>query len=91
VVTARSAPELAALRQARPRHDAALGEWSFAYDLPLTDGSTTCTQHREVRYVDAAGAAERIRLADEAGFGGAALWALGNEPGDLWPRLTTPP
>jgi spore germination protein YaaH len=90
-VTARSAPELAALRAAQPQHDANTGEWSFTYDLPLTDGASTCTQHRVVRYIDAEGAADRIRLADDAGFDGAALWALGNEPVELWPQLTAPP
>jgi spore germination protein YaaH len=90
-VTARSAGDLAARRAAVPVYDNVTGEWSFTYDLPLTDGSSSCTQRRVVRYVDSRGAAARSRLADEAGLDGVAIWALGNEPHDLWPGLTTPP
>ena len=31
------------------------GEWFFEYDLEVTDGVTTCTQTRQVHYVDGDG------------------------------------
>jgi spore germination protein YaaH len=86
-VTARSAADLAARRAAVPVYDRVTGELSFTYELELADGTTSCTQRRVVQYVDARGAAERSRLADEAGLDGVAIWALGNEPPDLWPGL----
>jgi hypothetical protein len=90
-VTARSAADLAARRAAVPVYDKVTGEWSFSYELTLGEGSTSCTQRRVVRYVDARGAAERSRLAAEAGLDGVAIWALGNEPHELWPGLAAPP
>ena len=55
-VTTRSVDDLIARRRrdAGPRRG--VGEWSFTYDLEVTDGTTTCTQTREVHYVDADGA-----------------------------------
>ena len=47
------------------------------YDLAVDDGTTTCTQHREVHYVDADGAQVRMQRAVDAGFGGVALFAFG--------------
>jgi spore germination protein YaaH len=67
------------------------GEWSFRYDLPLTNGATSCTQHREVHYVDSAGALQRAALARTAGFHGASLWALGYEDEAFWTALAAPP
>ena len=88
-VTARSAEELARRRNAQPAFDAVTGEWAFTYDLPLTDGTSTCTQHREVRYVDVQGADQRIDLAHAAGFDGVSLWALGYEPAGVQTGSTT--
>ena len=48
--------ELAARRGATPVFDPATYEWSFTYDLVVDDGTTSCTQQREVHYVDADGA-----------------------------------
>jgi hypothetical protein len=70
-------------------HDAAAGEWSFTYDLQLGDGATACTQHREVHYVDADGVQQRIQLAVDAGFAGAALFALGYEDEAVWGAVDT--
>ena len=73
-----------------PRYDDVTGEWSFTYQLPLTDGTTSCTQTREVHYVDSDGALARRRLAEEAGFAGGSLWALGYEDDALWSNLAPP-
>ena len=83
-VTARSVDDLIARRGATPVRDVASGEWTFTYDLEVTDGATTCTQTREVHYVDADGARARIDLARDAGLGGVALWALGYETDGTW-------
>ena len=89
-VTARSARDLATKRGAEPVYDAVTGEWSFTYPLELSDGTTTCTQTREVHYVDSQGAVARLDLAHAAGFDGGSLWALGYEDDSLWPSLTDP-
>jgi spore germination protein YaaH len=86
-VTARTAPELAARRRAEPVYDEIVGEWAFTYQLELSDGVTSCTQTRQVRYVDGDGALARAALADEAGFGGSSLWALGYEDEAFWNGL----
>jgi HAD superfamily hydrolase (TIGR01509 family) len=83
-VTARSVDDLIARRGATPVRDEESGEWTFTYELEVTDGSATCTQTREVHYVDADGARARIDLAREAGLGGVALWALGYETDGTW-------
>ena len=64
-VSQRNIDELLAKRSATPVRDPGLGEASFTYQLEVTDGTTTCTQTREVHYVDAEGARERIDLARE--------------------------
>ncbi len=83
-VTARSVHDLVALRDALPESDPATGEWSFSYELEVSDGTTTCTQQRQVHYVDGDGAVDRIHIAREAGLGGVALWALGYEDAQVW-------
>jgi spore germination protein YaaH len=83
-VTARSVDDLIARRDATPLRDDASGEWTFTYELEVTDGAMTCTQFREVHYVDADGARARIDLAREAELGGVALWALGYETDGTW-------
>lgn len=88
-VTARTANELAARRGATPILDPLNLEWQFRYDLTVSDGITSCVQTREVRWVDAEGAAARVHLARAAGWGGVALWALGYEDDDAWAALTT--
>ncbi|HEY8093654.1 MAG TPA: hypothetical protein VID93_07710, partial [Acidimicrobiales bacterium] len=87
-VTARSAPDLAARRGAEPTYDAVTGEWTFTYKLELSDATTTCTQTRQVHYIDSQGALARLALAEKAGFDGGALWALGYEDAALWSGLS---
>jgi spore germination protein YaaH len=83
-VTARSLDELAQRRNATPVHDPETGEWSFRYDLVIDDGATSCTQTRQVNYVGADGIQQRIELALDAGYSGAALFALGYEDPEVW-------
>ena len=45
---------------------------------------TTCTQTREVHYVDAAGAKARVKIAREERIGGVAFWALGFDGEAVW-------
>ena len=87
-VTARSAPELARRRQAEPVYDETTGEWAFTYQLELSDGANSCTQTRQVRYVDGEGALARAALAEAAGFSGSSLWALGYEDEAFWNGLS---
>ena len=89
-VTARSVDDLIARRGATPVRDVASGEWTFTYELEVTDGATTCTQTREVHYVDADGARARIDLARDAG---SAAWRCGRSatrPMARGSRSTTP-
>ncbi len=88
-VTAHSVLELAAKRSGTPQFDAVTGEWFFTYDLAVTDGVASCVQSRRVHWVDAEGAASRVTIAREAGWGGVALWALGYEDDAVWHSLIT--
>jgi spore germination protein YaaH len=83
-VTQRTIDELLAKRGATPIHDPATGEASFTYLLDVTDGTSTCTQTRQVHYVDAAGARERIDLARRERIGAVSLWALGFDSAATW-------
>jgi spore germination protein YaaH len=89
-VTIRTVDDLIALRGATPLYDAGTGEWSATYDLVIEGddgggtGRVSCTQRRQVHYVDAEGARLRIDLAREARLGGVALWAFGYDDDTLW-------
>jgi spore germination protein YaaH len=89
-VSARAAPDLAKRRGATPVYDPTIGEWSFTYQLPVSDGTTSCTQTRQVRYVDGDGALARRSRALAAGFGGASVWALGYDDAAFWAGLDGP-
>ncbi len=88
-VTTRSVAELAARRGATPVFDPGTYEWSFQYELPVDDGATACTQQREVHYVDADGAQQRMQEAVDAGFAGVALFALGYDDDRVWSAIGT--
>jgi spore germination protein YaaH len=83
-VTARSVLDLAERREAVPTFDASTSEWSFTYTLPFEDATRSCVQNREVRWVDAEGAAARAEIARRAGWGGVSVWALGYEDDEVW-------
>jgi spore germination protein YaaH len=86
-VTARSVDDLIARRNATPIYDPDTAEWSFEYELEITDGTTTCVQTRRVHYVDANGVRARMDMAIEAGLGGVAVWALGFDDDDVWDAI----
>jgi spore germination protein YaaH len=86
-VTPRTVDDLAQRRGATPVFDDVTGEWSFAYALTVDDGTRSCTQSRQVHWVDAEGAAQRVHAARRAGWGGVALWALGYEDDGYWAAL----
>lgn len=86
-VTARSVIDLATRRGGVPVYDAINGEWSFTYELTVNDATTSCVQSRVVQWVDAEGAAARAQIARTAGWGGAALWALGYDDDEVWSAL----
>jgi len=88
-VTAANVEQLAALRGGTPTYDPSIGEWTFTYELPVTDATLSCVQSRVVRWVDSEGAAARAKIGRDAGWGGAALWALGYEDDDVWSSLVT--
>jgi HAD superfamily hydrolase (TIGR01509 family) len=86
-VTDRMVEQLASDRGATPVYDVETGEWSFTYELELDDGTTACTQQRQVNYVDVEGVQQLIQLARQAGFAGASLFALGYDSAELWRTL----
>ena len=86
-VSQRNIDELLAKRTATPVHDPVTGESSFTYQLEVTDGTTTCTQTREVHYVDAEGARLRIDLARKQRLGAVSLWALGFDSPATWQNI----
>lgn len=88
-VTARTVDDLIERRGLNPVFDESTGEWAAVYDIEVSDGTTTCVQARRVHWVDSAGAVARVRLAQQAGLGGVALWALGYEDDAVWRELET--
>ena len=83
-VTQHSVGDLIAKRQATPVHDDVTGETSFSYELVVRDDNNTCTQTREVHYIDVADARARVDLARKERIGGVALWALGFDTDEIW-------
>jgi spore germination protein YaaH len=83
-VTARTVDDLIVRRAVEPVAVEETGEWTFQYDLELTDGVTTCIQTRRVHYVDGDGIRLRMDLAREYRLDGVALWALGFEDQAVW-------
>ena len=88
-VTNQSVDDLAQRRGGVPAYDPTTGEWSFRYELLVDDGTTSCTQLRQVNYVDADGAQLRMQRAVDAGFDGVALFALGYADADVWTAVDT--
>jgi spore germination protein YaaH len=86
-VTARSVDDLIVLRGVTPIAVPETGEWTFDYDLEVTDGTTTCIQGRRVHYVDGDGVRLRMDLAREYQLNGVALWALGFEDDAVWDQI----
>jgi hypothetical protein len=86
-ITARNAFDLASRRGGIPEYDEIDAEWSFVYALTVDDGTTSCVQNRFAQWVDADGVGTRVMMAREAGWGAAALFALGYDDPDVWNAL----
>jgi len=86
-VSEASIDALLTLRAASPVHDSITGESSFTYTATFQDGTASCTQTREVHYVDAEGARERVDMARKARLGGVSLWALGYDSPATWTQI----
>jgi len=83
----REIDELLAQYGATAVFDEGTGESTFTYDRPATDGVSTCTQTREVHFVDEQGAVARMDIAREEHLGGVSFWALGFDTPDIWPAI----
>ncbi len=86
-VTQQSVADLLAKRGAVAIHDPGTQEASFTYELVVSDGTASCTQSREVHYIDEAGTRARIDLARKERIGGVALWALGFDSEATWTAI----
>jgi spore germination protein YaaH len=86
-VTARSVDELIATRAAVPVFVEETGEWTFDYELELSEGDLACVQTRRVHYVDADGVRLRMDLAREYHLDGVSLWALGFDDPTVWSAI----
>ena len=93
-VTAATVDDLMALREATPVFVPETGEWTFQYDLEVSDGVTSCVQTREVHFVDGGGVRARMDLARQYQLGGVSLWAFGFDDEGVWnailPTVTDP-
>jgi spore germination protein YaaH len=93
-LTTLTVDDLIARRSATPVYVPETGEWFFEYDLEVSDGVTTCTQTRQVHYVDGDGVRTRMDLARQYQLNGVALWALGFDDEGVWdailPTVTDP-
>ncbi len=86
-VTAQSVDDLIARRGATAVFAEDNGEWTFEYDLEVTDGATRCVQTRQVHYVDGDGVRSRMDLAREYQLNGVSLWALGFDDPAVWEAI----
>lgn len=85
--SARYLEDLAARRGATPTFVDADHEMTFTYELEVSDDTTSCTQTRQVHYVDGVRAQARMQAAMDAGFGGVALFAFGYEDAATWSAI----
>ncbi len=76
--------DLIARRNATPVFDAVTGESSFTYQVGWPEAAPTCTQTRQVNYVDAEGARQRMQMSVDAGMLGVSLYAMGYEDDQIW-------
>ena len=67
--------------------DEAAQESSFTYQRESADGVTSCTQTRQVHYMDADGVRARVDLARAERIGGVAFWAVGFDVDRVWAQV----
>jgi HAD superfamily hydrolase (TIGR01509 family) len=82
-----SVDDLLARRNATPTHDPETAEAWFTYDVEFEEGDQSCTQTREVHYMDAEGARQRMQLSIDRGLLGVALFGFGYDSVDIWDRI----
>jgi HAD superfamily hydrolase (TIGR01509 family) len=86
-VDQRAIADLVARRNGTVAHDPATGEASFTYTLEASDATGSCTQVRQVNFVDAIGSRLRVDMARTNGLGGAAIYALGDDSDATWTAI----
>ncbi len=86
-VTAATVGDLMARRNATPVYVPETGEWTFEYDLEVTDGVTSCVQTREVHFVAGGGVRARMDLARQYQLDGVSLWAFGFDDEGVWDAI----
>lgn len=79
--------ELIDRRDADPIYNEETGEWSFTYRLGFPEDDPQCTQTREVHFLDADGAQQRMQLSVDNGWLGVSLFAFSYEDEALWDRI----
>jgi spore germination protein YaaH len=79
--------ELIERRDANPVYDQTTDEWTFTYQLDVTEGDQTCTQTREVHYGDADSVRRRMQLSVDTGLLGVALFAFGYQTDDVFTAI----
>jgi HAD superfamily hydrolase (TIGR01509 family) len=79
--------DLIARRDAEPVYNEETGEWSFTYQVGFPEDDPQCTQTREVHYIDADGAQQRMQMSVDNGWLGVSLFAFSYEDDALWDRI----
>ena len=79
--------ELIERRDAEPLYNEETGEWSFTYQVDFPEGDPQCTQTREVHYLDADAAQQRMQMSVDNGWLGVSLFAFSYEDEAIWDRI----
>jgi HAD superfamily hydrolase (TIGR01509 family) len=74
-------------RDAEPIYNEETGEWSFTYQVGFPEDDQQCTQSREVHYLDADGAQQRMQMSVDNGWLGVSLFAFSYEDDAVWDRI----
>jgi HAD superfamily hydrolase (TIGR01509 family) len=74
-------------RDAEPIFNEETGEWSFTYQVGFPEDDPQCTQTREVHYIDADGAQQRMQMSVDNGWLGVSLFAFSYEDDAVWDRI----
>ena len=79
--------ELIERRDAEPIYNEETGEWSFTYQVSFPEDDPQCTQTREVHYLDADAAQQRMQMSVDNGWLGVSLFAFSYEDDAVWDRI----
>ena len=74
-------------RDAEPIYNEETAEWSFTYQVGFPEDDPQCTQTREVHYLDADAAQQRMQMSVDNGWLGVSLFAFSYEDDALWDRI----